>query len=61
MTHTFVTMGIPEEFFTLVRQKMEDAGYQHAIHTTPDGDYIDMKGIALVVADEIERGDNGLG
>lgn len=54
MTHTFATMDVPAEVFELVRKKMEAAGYQHAIHTTPDGDYIDMKGIALVVETEGE-------
>ncbi len=49
MTHTYVTLDVPQEFFDLVKERMEAAGYDHAFHDHGDGNIrIDMHGIALV-------------
>lgn len=50
-THTYVTLDIPREFFELVRQRMDDAGYDHLLIKEADGKVvrIDMHGIALVL------------
>lgn len=45
-------MDVPEEFFELVKKKLEDAGYDHAIHVDRDGQIkLDMQGIALIKQD----------
>jgi hypothetical protein len=44
ITHTFAELEVPSELYDLVAQKLETAGYLHAI----EGGVIDMHGIALV-------------
>ncbi len=43
MSRTYALLDVPQEFFDFVKERMEEAGYEHAI----DGDVIDMHGIAL--------------
>lgn len=43
-THTFVTMDLSEAAFNEIRQKLQDAGYEHAF--IEEG-LIDMRGIAV--------------
>lgn len=50
-THTFATLGMPRGMHALVRRKLEEAGYQHAILEDDDQVAIDMHGIGLVVDD----------
>jgi hypothetical protein len=45
-TRTYVTMDVPPELYDLVRQKLLDAGYGHAVDDK-EGE-LDMHGIALV-------------
>lgn len=45
-THTYVTMDVPAELRALVRQKLLDAGYDHAVDDKAGE--LDMHGIALV-------------
>ncbi len=44
-THTYVTMDVPPEVYALVRQKLLDAGYEHAVDD--EQHQLDMRGIAL--------------
>lgn len=53
-THTYAIMEVPREVFEVVKAKLEDAGYQHAIH---DGDTLDMHGVALRVAESTVKKD----
>jgi hypothetical protein len=46
MTYTVVTMEVPPEFYDMVRQKLKDAGYDHAIDDKEG--ILDMTHIALV-------------
>lgn len=46
MTYTVATMPVPLELFSVVRQKLIDAGYQHAVDDA-DG-VLDMTHIGLV-------------
>jgi len=54
-THTYAIMEVPSELYDLVRQKLLDAGYAHAVDDR-DGE-LDMQGIALVRS-TTERGAN---
>lgn len=42
-TYTYALLDVSAETFREIRQKLEAAGYAHALH----GDLIDMRGIAL--------------
>lgn len=44
-THTIVTMDVPAALYDLVRQKLLDAGYGHAVDDR-EGE-LDMHGVAL--------------
>lgn len=44
-TRTYVELVVPAEFHAYVKQRLLEAGYDHAI----SGDTIDMHGIALVL------------
>ncbi len=46
MTHTYVELEISPAAFTEIREKLEDAGYQHAFM---DEATIDMHGIAVTL------------
>ncbi len=46
-TRTYALLEVPQELFDLVKGRMIDAGYEHAIN----GDEIDMHGIALTPAE----------
>jgi hypothetical protein len=48
-THSYVTMAVPSEVYELVRQKLLDAGYEHAVDDK-EGE-LDMHGIALTKED----------
>lgn len=49
-THTYVTMEVSQAAYDEIRQKLVDAGYQHAIHdhNFQIDECLDMHGIALV-------------
>lgn len=52
MTHTYALLPVPAAMFELVKAKLLDAGYQHAVHPSRDGhseaEVLDMHGLALV-------------
>jgi hypothetical protein len=54
-THTYAVMEISQSAFDEIKQKLEAAGYQHAIHDDDDKLLIDMHGIAVSPIDEIEE------
>lgn len=48
MTHTYAVLEISESAHREIREKLEEAGYEHVFHD----DLIDMHGIALGAAEE---------
>jgi hypothetical protein len=48
-THTYAILDVSKAAYDEIKQKLEAAGYQHALHDDRDGDgvVIDMHGIAL--------------
>jgi hypothetical protein len=55
MSHTYATMAVPKRLFDIVKEKLTEAGYEHAIIDRHDSGVItelDMHGIALVVEDD---------
>jgi hypothetical protein len=50
MTHTYVLLDVSKAAYDEIKQKLLNAGYDHAIN---DAGEIDMHGIALVVEQEI--------
>lgn len=48
-THTYVIMEVSKEVHEFIKQKLEEAGYQHAIHIEDGKILLDMHGIALRV------------
>ena len=55
MTYTVVIMEVSQQAYDEIRAKLEEAGYQHAIHDEPDKEWsnrLDMHGIALAVKKE---------
>jgi hypothetical protein len=49
-THTYAIMDVSEAAYNEIKKKLEDAGYQHAIHIDRDGSVVlDMHGIALAI------------
>ncbi len=44
-TRTYATMDVPPEVYALVRQKLLDAGYEHAVDD--EQHQLDMHGIVL--------------
>lgn len=54
-THTYALMEIPQEVFDLVREKLEAAGYEHAVHNDNGQLCLDMHGIALVVEQGLDQ------
>lgn len=51
-THTLAGMELPADVVELIRNKLAEAGYTHAIDKTPDGWFLDMTGIAVVSPSE---------
>lgn len=50
VTHTYALMDVSKATFDEIKKKLEDAGYQHAIHETEgEPTALDMHGIALCV------------
>lgn len=48
MTHTYAILEISVEAYNEIRDKLKNAGYQHAFHEESRGEFvIDMHGIAL--------------
>lgn len=47
-THSLATMELPTDVVALIHNKLEEAGYSHAIDKTSDGWFLDMTGIAVV-------------
>lgn len=43
MSRTYAILKVSSEAYSEIKQKLESAGYDHAVH----GDVIDMHGIAL--------------
>lgn len=52
-THTLAVMHLPADVVELIRGKLEEAGYDHAIDEH-DGLQLDMTGIAIAPDDEDE-------
>lgn len=46
-THTYAVLDVPRAVYAAVRALLEAADYRHAFHAEPDGEVIDMHGIAL--------------
>lgn len=49
MTYTYVVLRVSPAAYAEIREKLAQAGYQHAFHGDRDGEVIDMHGIALGV------------
>jgi hypothetical protein len=49
-THTYAVLDVPRTVYAAVRALLAQADYQHAFHANPDGEVIDMHGIALRAA-----------
>jgi len=47
MTYTYAVLDVPKAVYAAVRVLLNAADYQHAFHTSDDGEVIDMHGIAL--------------
>lgn len=47
MTYTYAVLDVPSSVYADVRQRLLDAGYQHAFHRDGASEVIDMHGIAL--------------
>lgn len=47
MTYTYAILDVSPAFYEEVRSKLDSTGYQHAFHQRPEGEVIDMHGIAL--------------
>lgn len=56
MTHTYVKLGLSSEAYSEIREKLEAAGYHHAIHE--DG-VIDMHGLAIEEKDWNDEASQG--
>lgn len=52
MTYTFALMQVSKATYDEIKQKLEEAGYGHAIH---DDGNLDMHGIALTTKDPDEE------
>lgn len=47
-TRTYAILEVPPEIYAWIREKLADAGYEHAFHDhSIDGEVIDMNGLAL--------------
>lgn len=46
-THTYAILDVPRTVYAAVRTLLHRAQYEHAFHARPDGEVIDMHGIAL--------------
>jgi hypothetical protein len=47
MTHTHAILELSQAAYQEIRRKLEAAGYQHSFLDDPEGERIDMHGIAL--------------
>ena len=47
MTYTYVIMEVSMEVYAEIKDKLEAAGYQHALHEERGRIVLDMHGIAL--------------
>ena len=47
MTYTYTILDVPGTVYAAVRNLIKAADYHHAFHAEPDGEVIDMHGIAL--------------
>jgi hypothetical protein len=58
MTYTYAIMEVSRETFEEILRKMQEAGYEHAIHAERSGrdPVIDMHGIALAVKEAKNAG-----
>lgn len=52
MTYTYAVLDVPRTVFAAVRALLDQADYGHAFHAKPDGEVIDMHGIALRSRDQ---------
>lgn len=46
-TRTFAILEVPDDFYELVRKRLVEAGYDHALVNENDAECLDMHGIAL--------------
>lgn len=49
-THTYAVLDVPPTVYAAVRALLRRAEYSHAIHQQPDGEVIDLHGLALRAA-----------
>ena len=53
MSYTYAILEVSQAAYDEIRQKLEQAGYQHAFHRESDGEVVDMHGIALRITDRV--------
>lgn len=51
-TYTFAKLGVSQSAYDEIREKLVEAGYEHAFGTDDEVELIDMHGIALMRAPE---------
>ena len=49
MTHTYALMEVSQNTFDEIKQKLQEAGYTHAILREEPNEHLDMHGIALAL------------
>lgn len=54
MTYTVAIMEVPARVFAFVERKLQEAGYNHAIHKDDDGPMLDMTHIGLKIGNEFD-------
>ena len=52
MTHTYAILQVSPAAYAEIRAKLEAAGYTDQFHDDPDGELLDMHGIAVQAQDE---------
>lgn len=55
-TRTYAALDVPRTVYAAIRALLHRAGYDHAFHPRPDGEVIDMHGIALRAAEAPPEG-----
>jgi len=58
MSHTYAIVEVSEGAFREIRAALVAADYGHAIHHGPDGEVIDMSGLALGIEDRSANGES---
>ena len=51
-THTYAILQVSRRVYEEIRAKLDAVGYQQAFHLLPEGEVIDMHGIAIQASEE---------